>query len=96
MSVWLLTRIYCLVLQHAYMRPLAVIPILIGIDEERGPQLYKVDPAGYYVGYKVTPLVFLHGKLCSILATMRSLELSFARASNICRCMLRSLARNKY
>lgn len=39
--------------QHAYMRPLAVIPILIGIDEERGPQLYKVDPAGYYVGYKV-------------------------------------------
>ena len=41
------------VLQHAYMRPLAVIPILIGIDEERGPQLYKVDPAGYYVGYKV-------------------------------------------
>ncbi|KAL3138669.1 Polyamine N-acetyltransferase 1 [Trebouxia sp. C0010 RCD-2024] len=40
--------------QHAYMRPLAVIPILIGIDEERGPQLYKVDPAGYYVGYKAT------------------------------------------
>ena len=40
--------------QHAYMRPLAVMPIIIGIDEERGPQLYKVDPAGYYVGYKVT------------------------------------------
>lgn len=35
------------------MRPLAVMPIIIGIDEERGPQLYKVDPAGYYVGYKV-------------------------------------------
>ncbi|DBA70895.1 hypothetical protein WJX82_006779 [Trebouxia sp. C0006] len=40
--------------QHAYMRPLAVMPIIIGIDEERGPQLYKVDPAGYYVGYKAT------------------------------------------
>ena len=40
-------------LQHAYMRPLAVMPIIIGIDEERGPQLFKVDPAGYYVGYKV-------------------------------------------
>lgn len=39
--------------QHAYMRPLAVMPILIGIDEERGPQLFRVDPAGYYVGYKV-------------------------------------------
>ena len=40
-------------LQHAYMRPLGVISIIIGIDEERGPQLFKVDPAGYYVGYKV-------------------------------------------
>ncbi len=40
-------------LQHAYMRPLAVVPILAGIDEEQGPQLFKVDPAGYYVGYKV-------------------------------------------
>jgi len=27
--------------------------MLIGIDEERGPQLFKVDPAGYFVGYKV-------------------------------------------
>ena len=41
-------------MQHAYMRPLAVVPILAGIDEELGPQLFKVDPAGYYVGYKVT------------------------------------------
>ena len=29
------------------------MPTIIGIDEERGPQLFKVDPAGYYVGYKV-------------------------------------------
>lgn len=36
------------------MRPLAVVPILAGIDEEVGPQLFKVDPAGYYVGYKVS------------------------------------------
>ena len=27
--------------------------MLIGVDETDGPQLYKCDPAGYYVGYKV-------------------------------------------
>ena len=43
----------CAALQHAYMRPLAVVPILAGIDKEQGPQLFKVDPAGFYVGYKV-------------------------------------------
>ena len=44
----------CRDMQHAYMRPLGVVTMLIGIDEERGPQLYKVDPAGYFVGYKVS------------------------------------------
>ena len=31
-----------------------IIPgmILVGIDEEKGPQLYKTDPAGYYCGFK--------------------------------------------
>lgn len=28
--------------------------IIIGIDSERGPQCFKVDPAGYFVGYKAT------------------------------------------
>jgi 20S proteasome subunit alpha 1 len=27
---------------------------LIGYDDERGPQLFKCDPAGFYVGYKAT------------------------------------------
>lgn len=40
--------------QYAGMRPMGVNMLLIGIDEESGPQLYKVDPAGYYIGYLAT------------------------------------------
>lgn len=25
--------------------------ILIGLDPERGPQIFKLDPAGYYIGH---------------------------------------------
>ncbi|XP_049849123.1 proteasome subunit alpha type-6-like [Schistocerca gregaria] len=40
--------------QHAYMRLYGVSISLIGIDEEKGPQLYKIDPAGHYAAYKAT------------------------------------------
>ncbi|KAG6769898.1 hypothetical protein POTOM_025564 [Populus tomentosa] len=39
--------------QHAYMRPLGVVAMVLGIDEENGPQLYKCDPAGHFFGHKV-------------------------------------------
>jgi hypothetical protein len=29
--------------------------MLVGMDDENGPQLYKCDPAGHFVGYKVRP-----------------------------------------
>jgi len=38
--------------QHAFMRALGVVTIFGGIDEEKGPQLFRVDPAGHYVGMK--------------------------------------------
>ncbi len=28
--------------------------ILVGWDDELGPQVFKTDPAGYYCGYKAT------------------------------------------
>lgn len=40
--------------QHASMRALGVMLILVGVDKERGPQVYRVDPAGLYRGYKGT------------------------------------------
>ncbi|XP_040372774.1 proteasome subunit alpha type-6 [Rosa chinensis] len=38
--------------QHAYMRPLGVVAMVLGVDEETGPQLYKCEPAGHYFGHK--------------------------------------------
>lgn len=38
--------------QKAMQRVFGVQTIVAGIDPERGPCLYKVDPAGYYYGFK--------------------------------------------
>lgn len=40
--------------QHASMRTLGVMMIIAGVDEEKGPQLMRVDPAGSFLGYKGT------------------------------------------
>ncbi|KAH3901720.1 probable Proteasome subunit alpha type-1 [Saccharomycodes ludwigii] len=44
-----LSQIYT---QRAYMRPLGVILTFISFDEEKGPSIYRCDPAGFYAGYK--------------------------------------------
>eukprot|EP01138_Halocafeteria_seosinensis_P003628 gb/GECG01003707.1/.p1 GENE.gb/GECG01003707.1/~~gb/GECG01003707.1/.p1 ORF type:complete len:243 (+),score=40.62 gb/GECG01003707.1/:1-729(+) len=38
--------------QYAMKRAFGVVSILGAVDEESGPQLFRVDPAGHYVGFK--------------------------------------------
>jgi len=40
--------------QHSYSRPLGVSLSLFSIDDEFGPQLFKLDPSGFFAGYKAT------------------------------------------
>ena len=38
--------------QYAGIRPFCVMVTLVGCDEEFGPQVYKIDPSGQFIGYK--------------------------------------------
>lgn len=40
--------------QSASMRPLAVVLLIVGVDDETGPVVLKVDPAGHYLPFKGT------------------------------------------
>jgi 20S proteasome subunit alpha 1 len=39
--------------QYAYMRPLGVKMLIMGIDEEMGPQLFKNEPSGFFSSYQI-------------------------------------------
>ncbi|KAL2914371.1 Proteasome subunit YC7alpha/Y8 (protease yscE subunit 7) [Polyrhizophydium stewartii] len=79
--------------QQAAMRPLGVSMMLVGADDERGPQLFKCDPAGYYTGYKATSagakhqeaLNFLEKKLKKEpeLSEEEAIELAITTLSNV-------------
>lgn len=38
--------------QHAGRRIRATVMTLVGVDDEKGPMLFRIDPAGYFLGYK--------------------------------------------
>jgi 20S proteasome subunit alpha 1 len=38
--------------QHVGIRSMRCVFTIVGIDEEKGPQLYKIDPSGFCMGYK--------------------------------------------
>jgi 20S proteasome subunit alpha 1 len=42
--------------QEASSRTLACFILLIGLDDEKGAQVFKIDPAGHYLPYKGTAI----------------------------------------
>lgn len=38
--------------QRAYCRPMGGTIHLVAVDDEKGPQLWRVDPSGHFMGYK--------------------------------------------
>jgi len=44
--------------QHAYMRLFGVVMMFCAVDDEQGPQLFKVDPSGHLLGYKAAAAGF--------------------------------------
>lgn len=54
-QIFFLTNLKCIFKVHSPLP--CILPsgmILVGLDEEFGPQLFKCDPAGYYCGFKAT------------------------------------------
>lgn len=60
--------------------------IVIGVDEELGPQVYKCDPAGYYCGFKATAAGVKQTEATSFLEkkVKKKLDWTFGQTVEVC------------
>lgn len=65
--------------------------IVIGIDEEYGPQVYKCDPAGYYCGFKATAAGVKQTEATSFLEkkVKKKLDWTFEQTIEVCKVLSR-------
>lgn len=63
--------------------------IVIGIDEEHGPQVYKCDPAGYYCGFKATAAGVKQTEATSFLEkkVKKKLDWTFEQTIEVCKVL---------
>jgi len=55
--------------QHAFMRASGTVAIFCAIDEEKGAQLYRVDPAGHFSGHRGCAAGPKEQEACNLLQT---------------------------
>lgn len=69
--------------------------IVISVDEEYGPQVYKCDPAGYYCGFKATAAGVKQTEATSFLEkkVKKKLDWTFEQTIEVCRVTLRHCRR---